>query len=261
MVFNRPEHVKEIFAGDPEVFHAGKGNAILGPVMGEHSLLLVDCAQHKRARKLLMPAFNGHALRGYEDGRRTSPATEVGRWQRARVPLAGADERADPRGHPPGRLRRHRRAAGSPSCGRWSTGPSTSARRCCLGWGFPRCSGSARGRRTVENQAALDRVIYAEIARAPRRARPRRPDRRAVPAAAGPGRRATGGPAHRRGAARPAGHAAARRPRDHRDRAGLGALRARPRPRPAGQAPRAPPAPATTTTSRRCSRSRCGCTR
>ena len=67
VVFNRPEHVKEIFAGDPEVFHAGKGNAILGPVMGEHSLLLVDSSQHKRARKLLMPAFNGHALRGYED--------------------------------------------------------------------------------------------------------------------------------------------------------------------------------------------------
>ena len=59
VVFTRPEHVKEIFAGDPEVFHAGKGNAILGPVMGEHSLLLVDSAEHKRARKLLMPAFNG----------------------------------------------------------------------------------------------------------------------------------------------------------------------------------------------------------
>ncbi|HEX7738297.1 MAG TPA: hypothetical protein VF426_01475 [Marmoricola sp.] len=34
VVFNRPEHVKEIFAGDPEIFHAGKGNSILGPVMG-----------------------------------------------------------------------------------------------------------------------------------------------------------------------------------------------------------------------------------
>ena len=34
--------------------------------MGEHSLLLQDGAEHKRARKLLMPAFNGHALRGYE---------------------------------------------------------------------------------------------------------------------------------------------------------------------------------------------------
>src|SRR4051794_39543613 len=28
VLFPRPEHAKEIFAGDPEVFHAGKGNAI-----------------------------------------------------------------------------------------------------------------------------------------------------------------------------------------------------------------------------------------
>src|SRR5690349_11618035 len=42
VLFTRPEHAKEIFAGDPEVFHAGKGNAILGPIMGEYSLLLRD---------------------------------------------------------------------------------------------------------------------------------------------------------------------------------------------------------------------------
>ncbi len=59
MLFTGPDTAKEIFAGDPEVFHAGKGNAILGPVMGEHSLLLSGLRQHKRARKLLMPAFNG----------------------------------------------------------------------------------------------------------------------------------------------------------------------------------------------------------
>ena len=65
VLFTRPEHAREIFAGDPEVFHAGKANAILGPMMGEHSLLLQDSSEHKRARKLLMPAFNGHALREY----------------------------------------------------------------------------------------------------------------------------------------------------------------------------------------------------
>ena len=42
VMFTKPEHAKEIFAGDPEVFHAGKGNSILGPIMGEHSLLLQD---------------------------------------------------------------------------------------------------------------------------------------------------------------------------------------------------------------------------
>ncbi|MEZ5194778.1 MAG: cytochrome P450, partial [Nocardioides sp.] len=84
VVFHRPEDVKEIFAGDPEYFHAGKGNAILGPIMGEHSLLLVDGAEHKRARKLLMPAFSGQALRGYEDLVVGLAKTEVGAWAEGR---------------------------------------------------------------------------------------------------------------------------------------------------------------------------------
>jgi hypothetical protein len=50
VLFTRPEHAREIFAGDPEVFHAGKANAILGPMMGEHSLLLQDSSEHKRAQ-------------------------------------------------------------------------------------------------------------------------------------------------------------------------------------------------------------------
>ena len=78
--FTRPEHAKEIFAADPEIFHAGKGNAILGPVMGEHSLLLQDGAEHKRARKLLMPAFNGHALRGYQQLVSDLARDEVAHW-------------------------------------------------------------------------------------------------------------------------------------------------------------------------------------
>jgi cytochrome P450 len=81
VLFTRPEHIKEIFAGDPEVFHAGKGNAILGPVMGEHSLLLQDSTEHKRARKLLMPAFNGHALRDYRSLVSDLARDEVAHWQ------------------------------------------------------------------------------------------------------------------------------------------------------------------------------------
>src|ERR1700712_4842989 len=38
VIFSKPEAIKEIFAGDPAFFHAGKGNSILGPVMGKHSL-------------------------------------------------------------------------------------------------------------------------------------------------------------------------------------------------------------------------------
>jgi cytochrome P450 len=162
--FHRPEHVREIFAGDPEVFHAGKGNAILGPVMGEHSLLLVDSSQHKRARKLLMPAFNGRALHGYESMVEELTRTEVGSWRDEstfrsldrmnaltlevilQVVFGVTDER--------------RLAELRPLVNRTvNVSPAV-----FLGWGFPRLQQLGPWRRAFENQAALDRVIYAEIA-------------------------------------------------------------------------------------------------
>lgn len=79
-LFSSLEATKQIFAGDPEVLHAGKGNAILGPVMGEHSLLLVDGADHTRARKLLMPAFRPKALQDYASVVTRLAREEVDRW-------------------------------------------------------------------------------------------------------------------------------------------------------------------------------------
>jgi cytochrome P450 len=164
VVFNRPEHVREIFAGDPEVFHAGKGNAILGPVMGEHSLLLVDGAQHKRARKLLMPAFNGHALRSYESMIEGLAKTEVGSW-RAGTPFRSLERMnaltlevilqvvfgvTDERRLAELRPLVNRTVNVSPAV--------------FLGWGFPRLQRFGPWRRAFENQVELDRVIYAEIA-------------------------------------------------------------------------------------------------
>lgn len=81
VVFTRPEHIKEIFAGDPRDLHAGEGNQILGPVMGQHSVLMTDEGEHARARRLLMPAFNGAALRGYRDLVAEIAAAEVDRWR------------------------------------------------------------------------------------------------------------------------------------------------------------------------------------
>ncbi len=80
VLFSSLEATKQIFAGNPDELHAGKGNAILGPVMGEHSLLLVDGAQHKRARKLLMPAFRPQALKDYETVVTALAREECERW-------------------------------------------------------------------------------------------------------------------------------------------------------------------------------------
>ncbi|MCW2806191.1 MAG: cytochrome [Marmoricola sp.] len=163
VVFSRPEHVKEIFAGDPEVFHAGKGNAILGPVMGEHSLLLVDSAQHKRARKLLMPAFNGQALRGYEDLVSGLAKAEVSGWREGKAfeslgrmnaltlevilqVVFGVTDEA-------------RLAELRPLVNNTVDIPPL----VFLGWGYPRLQKFGPWRRTVENQIELDRVIFSEI--------------------------------------------------------------------------------------------------
>ena len=164
VVFHKPEVVKEIFAGDPAAFHAGKGNAILGPVMGEHSLLLVDGATHKRARKLLMPAFNGHALRGYQEVVTGLAKTEVGTWR------AGEEFRSLDRMNALtlevilqvvfGVTDEQRLAELRPLVNRTvNIHPLV-----FLGWGLPWLQNVGPWRRTVENQEHLDRVIYAEIA-------------------------------------------------------------------------------------------------
>ena len=163
VMVTRPEHTKEVFAGDPEVFHAGKGNSILGPVMGLHSLLLQDGAEHKRARKLIMPAFNGQALKGYADLVTDIARDEVAHWpDGARVPLARPDERADPRGHPARGVRRQRRGAAA------ADAPARQRDRrhlpiVLLGWGYPRLQKFGVWKRTVDNQYELDKLMYAEI--------------------------------------------------------------------------------------------------
>lgn len=80
LLFVGPEPAKEIFSGDPEVFRAGEANVVLEPVMGPHSLLLLDGADHHRARRLLMPAFTARALRGYEAVVSRIAREEVARW-------------------------------------------------------------------------------------------------------------------------------------------------------------------------------------
>jgi cytochrome P450 len=81
VAFSDPADIKEIFAADPEQFHAGKGNEILKPVMGDKSVLLIDGADHTRARKLLMPAFTGPSMRGYEPLVEAIAKAEVDSWR------------------------------------------------------------------------------------------------------------------------------------------------------------------------------------
>ncbi len=64
MVFD-PALVKQLFQGSNGQLHAGEANALLGPVLGERSVLLLDEEDHLRHRRLMLPPFHGARMQGY----------------------------------------------------------------------------------------------------------------------------------------------------------------------------------------------------
>jgi cytochrome P450 family 135 len=84
-----PALIKQVFTGDPAVFHAGAANAtVLGDALGEHSLLTLDEGRHMSQRKLLLPPFHGESVRRYTQVMAEAAADEVARWPlRRRFPL------------------------------------------------------------------------------------------------------------------------------------------------------------------------------
>ena len=79
MVFE-PDMVKQVFRGSPDGLHAGEANAVLEPVVGEHSLLLLDGAEHLRERKLMLPPFHGERMRAYAEVIREAADSSIASW-------------------------------------------------------------------------------------------------------------------------------------------------------------------------------------
>jgi cytochrome P450 len=75
-----PEAVKQVFTGDPRVFHAGEGNQILAPVLGRNSLLVLDEKPHMSQRRLLLPPFHGERMQGYGETMSEIAAAEIESW-------------------------------------------------------------------------------------------------------------------------------------------------------------------------------------
>lgn len=75
-----PAVIGEVFAADREVFQAGSANAVLGPVLGKHSLLLLDGEHHLQRRRMMLPPFHGEAIGRYERLIAEIAAAEVARW-------------------------------------------------------------------------------------------------------------------------------------------------------------------------------------
>jgi cytochrome P450 len=79
MLFD-PELVKQLFQGSNAQLHAGEANALLGPILGERSVLLLDGAEHLRHRKMMLPPFHGRRMQAYADSMRDAADREIDSW-------------------------------------------------------------------------------------------------------------------------------------------------------------------------------------
>jgi cytochrome P450 len=173
MVFD-PELIKRLFQGSNDELHAGEANALLGPILGQRSVLLLDGAEHLRHRRLLLPPFHGRRMLAHTDTMRACADTEIDRWPVGEpFSLLGTMQSLTLRiilravfGYTPGaaedELSRRLRAM---------VEPLSRARGVIMLSAVLRGRNDRRGAREFEaRKAAVDEIVFAEIAR--RRADP-----------------------------------------------------------------------------------------
>ena len=80
VLLSDPEAVKDVFTGDPRLLRAGEANVILLPVLGRHSVLLLDGDEHMAQRKLMLPPLHGERLARHAGIMRDVAQREIERW-------------------------------------------------------------------------------------------------------------------------------------------------------------------------------------
>jgi cytochrome P450 len=82
VMISDPEEIKQIFQAPPDVLHPGEGARILEPIVGAHSVILLDEEPHLEQRKLLLPAFHGESMQRLAGLMRELADSEIASWPR-----------------------------------------------------------------------------------------------------------------------------------------------------------------------------------
>jgi cytochrome P450 len=77
-----PEIIRDVFTGPPEQLRAGEANAVLEPILGQSSVLLLDGPRHMSQRRLLLPPFHGQRMRAYGAIIRDATLRSMADWPR-----------------------------------------------------------------------------------------------------------------------------------------------------------------------------------
>jgi len=82
VVLSDPAEFKQVFTAPAEVLHPGQGAKVLEPLIGSHSVILLDEAAHMEQRKLMLPAFHGERMEALTALMTEVAEREVASWPR-----------------------------------------------------------------------------------------------------------------------------------------------------------------------------------
>jgi cytochrome P450 len=80
VVLSDPADVKRVFTAEPARMGASQANAVLGPLLGRRSVMLLDEPEHLARRKIILPPFHGRRMAGYAGMTAEVARREIGRW-------------------------------------------------------------------------------------------------------------------------------------------------------------------------------------
>jgi cytochrome P450 len=80
ILLSDPDDVKAVLTAPPDVLHPGAGARLLEPIVGPHSVILLDEDPHMEQRKLLLPAFHGDRMQRLTELVEELTARELDGW-------------------------------------------------------------------------------------------------------------------------------------------------------------------------------------
>jgi cytochrome P450 len=80
VLLSDPEEIKELFTAPADAIHPGEGARVLEPILGRHSVILLDESAHMEQRKLMLPAFHGERMRALTGLMSELAEREVASW-------------------------------------------------------------------------------------------------------------------------------------------------------------------------------------
>ncbi len=76
-----PDAIRELFTGDQSDLRAGEANSFMEPVLGAHSVLVLDGSEHLRQRRLLLPPFQGSRVAAFREVIGEVAESEIAGWR------------------------------------------------------------------------------------------------------------------------------------------------------------------------------------